>query len=167
MRIKKVQKKRRRQYKTDYLNRMGLLKSGKPRLVLRLTNRYAIAQYVTSDEAKDKVVFGTTSKKLLNYGWPKELSGSLKSIPANYLTGYLVAKQIIKKDLELPIIDFGMQRVLHKTRLFAFINGLVDAGLEIKSKQEAFPEEQRIKGSSLKEDFSAHFDKIKSNIDSE
>jgi ribosomal protein L18 len=48
---------------------------------------------------------------LLNYGWPKELSGSLKSITASYLTGLLIGKKIIKEKLETPILDVGMMRL--------------------------------------------------------
>jgi len=112
-------KKRRKQNKTDYLGRLKLLKSGKPRVVFRRTNKYIIVQYITSKQAQDKIVLGFTSKDLMNYGWKNE-SGSLKSIPASYLTGYLIGKQIIKKGLETPIVDFGMIRVLHKTNTYAF-----------------------------------------------
>ena len=134
----KTVKKRRKQNKTDYANRLKLLKSGKPRVVFRRTNKYIIAQYVTSKEAQDKIVFGVNSKELMTHGWKKE-SGSLKSIPASYLTGYLIGKQIIKKSLETPIVDFGMIRVLHKTKVFGFLKGLIDAGVGIDC-EKGFPE---------------------------
>jgi len=47
-------KKRRKQNKTDYLGRLKLLKSGKPRVVFRRTNKYIIVQYITSKQAQDK-----------------------------------------------------------------------------------------------------------------
>jgi len=132
----KTVKKRRKQNKTDYGGRLKLLKSGKPRVVFRRTNKYIIAQYVVSKEAQDKVVFGVNSKDLMKHGWEK---GSLKSIPASYLTGYLIGKQIIKKKLETPIVDFGMVRVLHKTKTYAFLKGLIDSGVGIKC-EKGFPE---------------------------
>ena len=95
----KTLKKRRRQYKTDYANRLELLKSEKPRIVFRKTNSYIIAHYVVSKEAQDKTQIGISSKHLLKYGWPEKFKGSLKSIPAAYLTGYLIGKQIISKKL--------------------------------------------------------------------
>jgi len=134
----KTVKKRRKENKTDYANRLKLLKSGKPRIVFRRTNKYIIAQYVTSREAQDKIVLGVNSKELMTHGWKKE-SGSLKSIPASYLTGYLIGKQIIKKKLETPIVDFGMTRVLHKTKVFGFLKGLIEAGVEIDC-EKGFPE---------------------------
>jgi len=146
----KTQKRRKREHKTDYLKRFKLLKSGKPRVVFRKTNKYIIAQYVKSKEAKDKVEIGVNSKDLLKYGWPKSAAGSLKSISASYLTGYLIGKQIKKKKLENPVPDFGMIRALHKTKVFAFLKGLKDAGIEIDCNEEYFPSEERIKGEHLK-----------------
>lgn len=165
MRMKKTQRKRRQECKTDYLARLKMLRSGRPRLVFRKTNISAIAQYVLSEEAQDKIVFGLTTKTLLKYGWPENFKGSLKSIPASYLLGLLVAKKIQKDNLEEPIVDLGMQRVLHKTKIFAFIKGLIDGGLEISCDEEAFPEEERISGKNLKEDFENIFNKVKEKIE--
>ena len=88
---------RRREGKTDYGKRIKLLSGGIPRIVFRRTNRYIIAQYVTSKEAKDTIEIGLTSKNLEKYGWPKEMEGSLKSITAAYLTGFLMGKKILKE----------------------------------------------------------------------
>ncbi len=159
----KVQKKRRRQNKTDYLKRIKLLKSEKPRIVFRKTNKYLIAQYVTSNEAQDKIVFGISSKDLLKYSWPESAKNSLKSISASYLTGYLVGGKILKEKLEQPIVDFGMIRVLHKNKIFGFVKGLIDAGLKIPCKKEAFPEDERINGEHLKN--KVDVSKIKLNLD--
>ncbi len=161
----KIQKRRRTEGKTDYLKRIKMLKSGMPRVIFRKTNRYVIAQYVTSKEAQDKIEIGISSKKLKEYGWPDEFDGSLKSISASYLTGLLIGKEITKKKLETPIVDFGMTRVLSKNRTFAFIKGLVDAGVEIKCPEENFPDEERIEGKNMKKDFSKTFKEIKSKID--
>jgi len=161
----KLDKRRRLENKTDYGKRIKLLKAEVPRAVFRKTNKYIIAEYVTSKNAQDKIEIYTSSKELLKMGWPKEFEGSLKSIPASYLTGYLVAKKIIKAKGETPVVDFGMIRVLHKTKCFGFIKGLIDGGLKIKSEKEAFPEEERILGKNLKEDFSKNFEKVKGEID--
>ena len=158
--------RRKREHKTDYGKRLKLLKSGKPRIVFRKTNKYIIAQYVTSEEAQDEVKIGINSKKLLEYGWPKENKGSLKSIPASYLTGILIGKKILEEgsenrkfsdsfkskkfeEKETPIADFGMLSVLHKTKIFAFLKGLTDAGLKIKCDSEAFPPQERIEGKHM------------------
>ena len=159
----KTIKRRRREHKTDYARRLKLLKSGEPRIVFRRTNNYIIAQYIVSDEAKDKIIFGVNSKDLLKYGWPEKVRRGLKSVPASYLTGYLIGKQINSKKLEKPILDSGMIQTLHKTKVFAFLKGVIDAGVNINCKKEAFPEEERIQGSSLKNKIP--FSEIKSKID--
>ena len=159
----KTLKKRRKEHKTDYLKRLKLLKSGKPRIVFRRTNRYLISQYIKSKEAKDKVILGVDSKELQTYGFPENSKGSLKSIPASYLTGLLTGKKIISKKLETPIVDFGMLRTIHKTRVYAFLKGLIDAGIKIKCPKDAFPEENKIKGENLKNKIP--FEEIKSKIE--
>ncbi len=160
----RLDKKRRIEAKTDYAKRIKLLKSNQPRLIFRRTNRYIIAQYVQSDEAKDKTIKGITSKDLIEYGWPKEMEGSLKSIPASYLTGYLIGTMISKEKLEQPIIDFGMLRMIHKTKAFSFIEGVIDAGVKVPCDKKNFPEKERICGKNLKKDFSKEFETIKLNI---
>ena len=161
----KVDKRRRLENKTDYAKRIKLLKSESPRLVFRRTNRYIIAQYVTSKEAQDKIEVGITSKNLKEYGWPAEFEGSLKSVPASYLTGFLIGKEIVKKKLKTPIVDLGMIRALSKNKAFAFLNGVVDAGIEIACPEENFPEKDRITGKNMKKDFSKTFAEIKSKIE--
>lgn len=159
----KVQKRRRRENKTDYLKRLKLLKGEKPRVVFRKTNRYLIAQYVTSEEAQDKIVVGMDSRELNKYGWPKDAQGSLKSITASYMIGYLIGKKIHKEKLENPILDSGMNISLHKSKIFSFIKGMIDSGIKIQCKKECFPEESRIEGKHLKAKIP--FTEIKSKID--
>ena len=161
--MKKIAKRRKRERKTNYSKRITLLKSGKPRLVFRKTNKHVISQYITSEDAQDKVIFSINSKELLNHGWPEEGKGSLKSLTASYLTGYLVGTKIKKQKLEQPIVDFGMLKIKYKGRIFGFLKGLIDSGLEIECKEEAFPEEGRIKGEQLKNKID--FDKIKKSIE--
>ena len=163
----KTIKRRRKEGRTDYLNRLKLLKSGSPRVVFRKSNRYVTAQYLTSKQAQDKVEFEINSKDLMKYGWPKEQEGSLKGIPASYLSGFLMGKKITKNKMEKPIIDLGMLRTIHGTKVYAFIKGLIDSGIKISCKEEAFPTKDRITGKHMKEDFSETFNKIKSKIEVE
>ena len=90
--MKLIAKRRRRERKTNYLKRRRLLSGQKTRIVIRKSNRYIIIQAVESRFAQDKIITSCLSKSLLEYGWPKEKSGSLKSLPAAYLTGLLFGK---------------------------------------------------------------------------
>lgn len=163
--MKRSVKRRRRENKTDYLKRLKLLKSKTPRLVFRKTNRYLIAQYVKNTQAQDKIEIGVTSKKLIEYGWPEEFKNSLKSIPASYLLGLLIGKEIVNKKKETPIIDFGMIRNIHKTKIFAFLKGVINSGIKLKYKERTFPDEEKIKGVNLKKNFTEKFKEIKSKIE--
>lgn len=156
--------KRRKERKTDYTKRIALLKSNSPRITFRKTNKYIIAQYIRSDEAKDRSETGVTSKILLSYGWPKEFEGSLKSIPASYLTGFALGKKISGNKIDKPVVDLGMTKKIHKSRFFAFLKGLKDSGIKIKCDEDFFPQEDKIKGKNLKKDFSKNFDDIKNKI---
>jgi large subunit ribosomal protein L18 len=157
----KISKRRRREGKTDYARRINLLKGGNTRIVFRKTNRYLLAQYIKSKEAKDTAEFGVSSKILLKYGWPEKASGGLKSVPASYLLGMLVGKKITDKK-KLPVIDFGMIRTVHKSRAYAFIKGLIDSGIKMKHKEGIFPDENTIKGEHLKN--KVPFEEIKQRI---
>ena len=95
--MKKLDKRRRREGKTNYRKRLSLLKSESPRLVVRKTNKYIILQIVESEKAQDKVIFTVSTKELLKHGWPEEKKGSLKSLGAAYLAGLLIGKKSKEK----------------------------------------------------------------------
>src|SRR4030042_69410 len=132
----KKAKVRRNKNKTDYLKRLKFLKSRRPRIVFRKTNKYIISQYIESKEAQDSVKIEVNSKRLMTKGWPEEFKGSLKSVPASYFTGYMMGLAIKSGKKETPIVDFGMIRVLHQTKVYAFLKGLKDAGVEIECDEE-------------------------------
>ena len=127
-----------------------MLKSSLPRVVVRKTNKYIIAQFVESKEAQDFVIVAAISKELLNYGWPKEYSGSLKSIPAAYLTGFLLGRKIKKLRKETnSILDIGLHRSTKGSRIYAVVKGLVDCGIDIKCSNDMFPSQKRVEGEHL------------------
>jgi large subunit ribosomal protein L18 len=162
-----VAKRRRREGKTNYTRRIKLLSGEKARVVIRKTNKYIYAQYITSYEAKDKVIMHVSSKELLNYGWPKEKEMSLKSIPAAYLTGQLFGKRLSKEKHEKDfIIDLGMMANIHKSRIYAFMKGLKDSGATFTSKKEKtiFPSEERLMGRHMKPSFESVVKKIQELI---
>lgn len=161
----KIDIRRKREAKTDYYVRMRLLKSGLPRIVIRKTNRYINIQYVKSREAKDRSLLSVSSKNLIKFGWPKNFEGKLKSIPASYLTGYLAGKEIIKKGYkEDSILDIGLARNVLGSRLYAALNGLVDAGVKIKYNDKAFPKKERIEGKHMDKNVQVILNKIKETI---
>ena len=108
----KIQKKRRMEGRTNYSKRRRLLENNKARIVIRKTNKYIILQYVISKEAMDFVKINVNSKDLLNYGWPSDKSGSLKSLAAAYLAGLLFGNRLKKDKFEKePAIEIGRAHV--------------------------------------------------------
>ena len=153
----KTLRKRRLKNQTDQA-RLAMLKSHKPRLVIRKTNKYIIAQIVVSEIAQDKVVAEINSKALLSLGWPKEKTGSLKSLPAAYLTGLLLGSKTTEKE---AILDLGLQRNIHKSRLYAALKGALESGLIIPHSKQALPSDEMVQGS---DELKADVEKVKANI---
>ncbi len=159
--MKIISKRRRLEGKTNYVKRRRLLEGAKTRIVIRKTNRYIIIQYVESKAAQDKILVSKFSKELLEYGWPEEKAGSLKSLGAGYLIGLLFGKTMNEDYKETkPAIDTGLIRNTRGSKIYAVIKGIVDAGFNMAHNKEVFPEEKRIKNKNII-DF---FDKVKENI---
>jgi len=157
-------KRRRQEGKTDYKSRKTLLKGAVPRLVFRKTTKGISGQIISSKESKDLVLITVISKKLISYGWPKEWEGSLKSLPAAYLTGYLTGKEAGKKKINKAILDIGLNRNVPKSRIYAFVKGAVDAGLNTPTKEKMFPSEDRVFGMHMKKDVKKIMDEILNKI---
>jgi large subunit ribosomal protein L18 len=143
--MKKINYRRKREGKTDYNKRLKLLKSGKPRIVIRKTNKQIIIQLVKYVEEGDRVIKSVSSKELRNYGWQL----SLKNIPAAYLAGYLFGRK--SKTNEELIVDIGLQE--KGNRLFAAVKGAIDSGMKIRHNPDIFPKQNLLKGEHIEKYF--------------
>lgn len=160
----KLDKKRKLQGKTNYRKRLILLKGSLPRLVVRKTSRYVIIQIIESKNAQDKVVNGVNTRDLLKYGWPENKKGSLKSITACYLGGFLIGK---KSKIKKVILDTGLIPSTKGSRIYGVVKGISDAGIEINCDEKIFPSEERINGEDKGINIKSIIDKISSNKSSE
>lgn len=159
--IEKVAFRRRREHKTDYGLRIKMLMAGKPRLVIRKTNKYIIAQVVKSEEAKDFTLFYANSKELSKFNW----NHGFKNLPTAYLTGFLIANKA-KGKIKEAITDIGLQRSTKGSRLYATVKGAIDGGLKIKCSEEMLPMPERIKGAHLKtKDIDKKIEEVKGKIE--
>lgn len=138
----KVDYRRKREGKTNYKRRLGLLKSGKSRLVVRKSNRYITAQIVNYNAEGDKVILTIRSNELKKFNW----KFSMKNTPAAYLTGLIVGYKAKLKNINSAILDIGLQRSTKGSCIYALVKGAIDAGLEVPADEEIFPDEDRIKG---------------------
>ncbi|WEL23943.1 50S ribosomal protein L18 [Candidatus Nanohalovita haloferacivicina] len=159
----KVPFRRRREQKTDYEQRLKLVKSGKPRAVVRTSNQHTRAHLAHYNKDGDENEAQTLSKELKEYGWEHNTG----NLPAAYLTGYLAAK---KADSEEAILDIGLREQKTGGRIFAAVKGMRDAGLEVPAGEKVFPEEGRIRGEHIEEmkedsNITENFEEVKENIE--
>jgi len=139
-----VKYKRKAEGKTDYKKRLNYIKSKKPRVVVRLSLKNTLIQIVEFHENGDKILFSTSSRELNKYGW-KAFRGN---IPAAYLTGLLCGFKI-KEKIKEAIVDFGLNSVIVKSRLYAVLKGLLDAGIKINVPEEVLPSEDKLSGKTI------------------
>lgn len=152
--------RRRKELKTNYEKRFALLKSKTNRLVLRVTNQYVLAQYVVHNNTGDLNKLSLVSKVLKEYGWTK----GFKSLPASYLSGYLFGKKAVEAKLSKDLIlDLGLQKSFKKGRIYSFVKGAIDSGLNISVDKDVLPSQDRIEGKHIKSE--ALFKKVKEAID--
>ncbi|MBS3169105.1 50S ribosomal protein L18 [Candidatus Woesearchaeota archaeon] len=146
-RPKTVPYRRKREVKTNYTKRLTLLLSGKPRLVVRLTNTQVLAQVAEFTLTGDKIIAAASGSDLRKLGWQY----STKNLPAAYLTGFLIGKRAVKKGCKESILDTGNVSPIHKGRFYAFLKGALDAGFQVpfNLKKDIFAEEERIMGKHI------------------
>ncbi len=141
--------RRKREQKTDYGKRLKLLTSRKVRLVVRITNQKVSAQLVSFASTGDKILAAADSTALKGLGW----TYSMKNIPAAYLTGLLIAKKAQEGKFEEVILDTGFRTPSAKGKIFAFVKGAVDGGLDIirGNEEKTFPSEEVISGKTIQD----------------
>ena len=145
----KLDKRRRRENKTNYNKRLILLKGESPRLVIRKTNKYIILQIIQSIHAQDKILYSVNTRELLKMGWPESKKGSLKSLGAAYAAGMVLGNKA--KDIkERVVADTGLIPSTKGSRVYAAIKGIADSGIEINYKAEMAPSKEMIEGDNSK-----------------
>lgn len=140
----RVPKRRRRDQETDYQNRLSLLKSGKPRAVVRTSNQHTRVQISEFEREGDVNKAQTVSKQLEEYGWDHHTG----NLPAAYLTGFLAG---MKSDGDEAVLDTGLRSIKPGNRVFAAVQGLNDAGVTVSVGEEMVPDEERLHGDHIEE----------------
>jgi large subunit ribosomal protein L18 len=141
----RVPYRRRREKKTDYTARRILTTSGKPRFVVRVSNRKILVQLIESKIEGDYVLVQANSGDLGENGW----IASGKNIPAAYLIGYLAGLKAQKAGVEEAILDIGLKRSTKGNKIFAVVKGANEAGLYIPCDTDIIPSTEQIEGSII------------------
>ena len=152
--------RRRRECKTDYVQRVSLIQQDKTkygaakyRLVARITNTKVIAQIVTSKLNHDVTICQANSIELKKYG----ILLGLSNYASAYATGFLLARRFLQSkglteiydkqvgeeedsdDYRKPfkvILDAGLARTTTGAKVFAVMKGAADGGLYIPHKDK-------------------------------
>jgi large subunit ribosomal protein L18 len=140
-----VRARRRREGKTNYYQRMGLIVSDRPRMVVRKTNRAIIIQLVTAYPEGDRTLVTANSRDLSDLGY----TGPRSNLPAAYLTGLLFAARAKKAGYGEAVLDLGLHRATRGARIFAALKGAVEGGLEIPHSEEILPDDARVRGEHI------------------
>ena len=138
--------RRRREGKTDYKKRRGIIIGKHPFLSVRISGRYVYGQIIRPTSTGDMTLCAASSRDLAKqFGW----KGSTKSIPGAYLTGFHLGRIAKREGVEGAVVYSGVGRFVHGSRFSSVIAGARDAGLKVEIDEESLPVESRIKGEHI------------------
>ncbi len=153
--------RRRREGKTDYRRRQRLLRNEAPRAVVRKTLNQTLVQIVEAEAAGDRVLASARSLDLKEHGW----SVGTGNVPAAYLTGYLAGRRAVAKGVKAAVLDIGLQEPTKGGRVFAALQGLLDAGVQVPHSKEILPAKSRVRGEHIGEAVVKAFDATKAKLE--
>ncbi|MBU0952837.1 MAG: 50S ribosomal protein L18 [Nanoarchaeota archaeon] len=140
-----VPHRRRREQRTDYRARLKLLKSNKPRFVVRRGTNGIMCQIVEHQKSGDKTLVSIGPAQLTKAGY----KGHRANSPAAYVTGFLCAAEVKKKKVTDVVLDIGLQSATKGSVLFAALKGAVDGGLAIPHGEQVLPSVDRVTGAHI------------------
>ncbi len=136
--------KRKRLGKTDYKNRIRLLVSGMPRVIVRRSLNNFYIQIAEFYDKGDRILASSSTRELIKYGW----KGHRGNIPAAYLAGFLCGLKAKGKNIPSGILDIGLYRPVSGSSVFAAAAGFKDAGFSINIG-DVVPGENRLFGKHI------------------
>jgi len=140
-----VPHRRRREAKTDYRARLKLLKSSRPRFIVRKSSNSITCQVASYGTAGDRIIVSVNSMHVKKSGW----KGHTGNLPAAYLTGYLCGLNAKKSGISEAVLDTGLYKSTKGSRLYAALKGVLDAGINIPHSVDVLPADDRISGKHI------------------
>jgi large subunit ribosomal protein L18 len=143
--VRVIGHRRRRQGRTDYRHRLGLLKSGRPRLVVRRSINSISCQLMEHSPRGDRSIVTVTSRHLDGFGW----KGPRGNLSGAYLTGLLCGVKARGAGVKSAVLDTGLHTSTRGSRIYSTLKGALDAGLEVPHSPEVLPSEERLRGAHI------------------
>jgi large subunit ribosomal protein L18 len=137
--------KRNRQRKTNYRKRASLLLSRRHFIVAKISDQNVFCQFLKPTVKGDIVICSSHSRELRKYDW----KGSMNSLPACYLTGFLLGKKSLAKGTDSAILYTG--RDSFTSRIAACLKGIVAAGVNMPVSEDTLPSDERTNGKHIVE----------------
>lgn len=137
--------RRRRDGKTNYHKRLGLMLSEWPRVVVRKTGRNLIVQLVEHGTTGDRTLISANGLELKTLGY----KGPTGNTPAAYLTGLLFASRALAAGHSKGVLDLGLNANSRGSRTYAALQGAVEAGLDIPHSRQPLPAPARLHGEHI------------------
>ena len=137
--------KRIREDKTNYRKRSAILIGRHLFVTIRISDQNVSAQLLRPTPTGDIVIASAHSRELAEHGW----KGAFNNLPACYLTGMLLGKKAIQKEINDAVLYIGNNRFT--SRIAACMKGIVDAGVSMPISKESLPDEDRITGYHIAE----------------
>jgi large subunit ribosomal protein L18 len=145
--VRIVSHRRRRQGRTDYRQRLALIKSGRPRFIVRKSVNSMTCQIVEHSPGGDRSLVSVSSRNLSSFGW----SGPGGNLPGAYMTGFLCGTLAREKGVRSAVLDMGLQASTKGSRIYSALKGCLDAGIDIPHSPEILPPMERIRGLHIEE----------------
>lgn len=142
---RRVPYRRERERRTDYRYRKELLRSEKPRLVIRISLSHVRAQIASPIPEGDQILVSAFSKELSELGW----KGYTANTPAAYLVGLLCGYRALDSNIEECVLDIDRFVSSPQAKIFAVLKGALDAGLNIPHGEKVLPTEERCAGEHI------------------
>ena len=137
--------KRIRNGRTNYRKRAALLLSRRRFVTITVSDENVQAQIAYPMAKGDVTITSSHSRELARFGW----NGSLNSLPACYLTGLLLGKKSLRKDVDEAILYTGKNSFT--SRVAACLKGVIDSGMKVPASDSSFPPEERLAGNHIAE----------------
>jgi large subunit ribosomal protein L18 len=137
--------KRIREDKTNYRKRSAILIGRHLFVTVRVSDQNVVAQVLKPTSTGDIVIASAHSRELAKRGW----KGSFNNLPACYLTGMLLGKKALEKEINSAVLYIGKRHFT--SRVGACTKGIVDAGVSMPVSGESLPDEERISGHHIAE----------------
>jgi len=114
-------------------------------VTVKVSDQNVVTQVIKPAPTGDIVIASAHSRELLKEGW----KGAFNNLPACYLTGLLLGKKALGKNIKNAVLYIGKDHFT--SRVAACLKGIIDSGISMPVSEDSLPPEDRISGQHIAE----------------